>query len=55
MISSKSLPLSFQLTPIKEVENEEILQGDSEIADQPVVWLPNYLFGLTSYIPQNSF
>ncbi|XFF87423.1 hypothetical protein AB1E18_013642 [Capra hircus] len=37
MISSKSLPLSFQLTPIKEVENEEILQGDSEIADQPVV------------------
>ncbi|XP_024835027.1 orphan sodium- and chloride-dependent neurotransmitter transporter NTT5 isoform X2 [Bos indicus] len=37
VISSKSLPLSFQLTPIKEVENEEILQGDIEIADQPVV------------------
>ena len=51
MISSKSLPVSLQLTPIEEVENEEILQGDTRIADQPVVWLPNYLFGLTSYIP----
>ncbi|XP_060995796.1 orphan sodium- and chloride-dependent neurotransmitter transporter NTT5 isoform X1 [Dama dama] len=37
MISSKSLPVSLQLTPIEEVENEEILQGDTQIADQPVV------------------
>nr|XP_045366642.1 orphan sodium- and chloride-dependent neurotransmitter transporter NTT5-like [Camelus bactrianus] len=36
-LSPKPLPLSVQLTPIKEVQKEEILQGDVQIADQPVV------------------
>lgn len=42
-LSPKPLPLSVQLTPIKEVQKEEILQGDVQIADQPVVWLPNFI------------
>ncbi|XP_068384347.1 orphan sodium- and chloride-dependent neurotransmitter transporter NTT5 [Eschrichtius robustus] len=33
VISSRSLPISVQLTPIKEVQKEEILQGDIQIAD----------------------